>query len=190
MLGPLDPAAAQLLESMLHLMWTSKDKVMINTAWQSICRQVSVSGMNAAIHAGRQRLVVGATTWALSKAEMQILFNVAKKHAAKQLGKKASEVGMTMGVEAFMARFAANFKVSPKGPGHVMIAVTLLTLLLTAQEVSAETQEFENYQKYLERYGKFIARRIEQGNLGRAGYIEAPMDFEEWKKSGNISLSY
>jgi len=113
---------------------------------------------------------------------------VIANQAAKSTGKEVAKRGLTIGMKEFAKRLGMNYRISPKGPGPYMVALTVCLCLLSAQQAYAETTSMQSdlsmYQAYLEKYHLFIARRAEQGDMQRAGHIPRPLKFEEWRKSG------
>lgn len=153
-------------------------------------------GRKAAARALAEMAVKHGVTWQITTVaqaggftavELAVIETAVAKTVTEQAVKQTARRGMTMTVTQFLRNFGKNFGRGPKGPGPVMIAVFLGSLLLSAQEAHAETVSVQSdlleYQNYLERYGEFIVKRTEQGDLGRGGYVPLPMKFEEWRQN-------
>ncbi len=173
----LDPVTLVKFEYLAKALFAAKEaanKQVIMNSILVMCKQ----------HGGAV-IAEAVSTGGFSAAELAWMERAVLKQAQKQAAAEAAKKGMTIGLKEFLKQFGKNFGRGPKGPGPIMLAVLLGTFLMSAEGAYAETMQHEAdcvaHRNYLDRYGKFLAKRIQQSQLNRGGHVPYPMDFDEWK---------
>ena len=116
-------------------------------------------------------------------AEGYALRTAATATAAAAVETTAVRTGCSMPIKSFVARVAANFGASPKGPNPLLIAVVALgTIMLSTAEARAESMSRQNaipqYEQYVTNYlSKMVQAKMyhPQNNA-----FPSPMTFDEW----------